>query len=88
MIFKLLVFTMGISLLFLSHLAPALDYSLDYGATGISGISWESSDYHIVDLVNDLGISQESQSSASYSIVPVIGMGEEVTAARNWMLYN
>ncbi|MBN1902007.1 hypothetical protein JW926_11855 [Candidatus Sumerlaeota bacterium] len=73
--------------LFLSIPVFSQDYSLDYGITGASGIVWESSDYKIVDFISDIGISQGAQSSADYSMTPVIGLEEETSSVSNWMLY-
>jgi len=40
-----------------------------------------------VDFVNNLGLSQESQTSLDYSVAPVIGMEEETSSVKDWMLY-
>ena len=74
---------------FLILIFPCLsqDYTLDYGIVGISGAVTETTDYSIVDLISDVGMSQEVQTGGVYTITPVVGMEEETTSASNWMLY-
>jgi len=72
----------------LSGLTQAQDYSLEYSQFGISGGVSQTTDYLVVDLITELGISGGSQSSGNYMITPNIGMEDEQTSVKCWMLYN
>lgn len=71
----------------LSGLAQGQDYSLEYSQFGISGGVSETTDYQVVDLITELGISGQSQSSGNYMITPTIGSEDAETYVDCWMLY-
>ena len=75
-------------LLFMSGVdISAQEYTLSYGICSISGGVCSTTNYQFVDLVNDLGVVQGSQTGGVYSILPVFGITDEVSSAQNWMLY-
>jgi len=71
----------------LSGFAGAQDYSLEYSQFGISGGVSQTTDYLVVDLITELGISGQSQSSGNYTVTPTIGSEDAQTSVKCWMLY-
>ena len=71
----------------LTSLGQAADYSLEYSQIGVAGSVCETTHYKVVDLVTNMGMSNEAQSGGIYTIIPTVGMEDEVSSVDDWMLY-
>ena len=78
---------MSLLLMLLTSFVQAADYSLDYAQIGVAGSVCETTHYKVVDLVTNLGMSNEAQSGGIYTIIPTVGMDDGESSVDDWMLY-
>ena len=71
----------------LTSLGHAADYSLEYSQIGVAGSVCNTTHYKVVDLVTNMGISNESQAGGIYTIIPTVGIEDEVSSVDDWILY-
>ena len=74
-------------LMLMTSLGQAEDYSLEYARIGISGAVCQTTNYQVVDLLTNIGLSNEAQSGGIYSIIPTVGIEDDVSSVEDWMLY-
>ena len=66
----------------------AEDYTLEYSDFGVGGAVSQTTDYEVVDLIKEQGVSSETQSSMDYILETTTGFTDKPeTTVLNWHWY-
>ena len=66
----------------------AEDYTLEYSEFGLYGAVSQTTNYEVVDLIKEQGVSSGKQSSTDYLIETTTGLTDEpVSVVLDWYLY-